>query len=322
MELRNDTPFPARLLRFQPNEDAPVEGTLVVKATFEHAADGRWIPVDEQLPILDDPLLTPFGLFHGEGFVSKEGVDVCVMGTVRPARVVRATELSLRVGAHTSTLMVYGDRRWVRTRGELAASSPETFTELPLAYARAYGGATEHDYEQVVWPDNPIGRGYYLSAAGAEGGPLPNIESAAERPVRAWSDQPTTAGWAPYPCFWGIRAREGFVSPEVVKPGNFGYPTPRLNNNAHPELVLPALPEGAEIRIRGLRASELAYTLPRLSVRLTVTSGSAVVAEPLTVVDGVYLWADLGHITLTGRARFGYLYTRGEIRGAQLSLGD
>jgi hypothetical protein len=167
LELRNETPFSARLLRFQPNEDAPVEGTLVVKATFQKAADGRWTSADEQLPLFDDPLETPFGVFHGEGFVSKEGIDICVMGTVRPARAVRATELRLTVGARTSILTIHGDRRWVRTRGKLAASSPETFTELPLAYTHSYGGTTKHDYEHMVWPDNPIGRGYYLSEAGA-----------------------------------------------------------------------------------------------------------------------------------------------------------
>ncbi len=138
MELDNQTPFVARLLRFQLNATSSVNGTLVVKATDNRA---RWVRAGEQLPFADAPLETAFGIFHGDGFVKKDGVDVCVLGTVRPARPVRATEMRVSVGSHTSTLSVYGDRRWMHSgRGGLVASSSELFTEMPLSYERAYGG--------------------------------------------------------------------------------------------------------------------------------------------------------------------------------------
>ena len=322
MELANGTPFPARLLRFQRAEDAPVDGALVVKGTFEQEAGRRWVPVAEQLPIVDSPLATAFGIFHGEAFMRKDGVDVGVLGTVRLPRAQRSAEVTIAVAGRRSTLMVYGDRRWVSDgkRG-LVASRPEPFQEMPLSYERAYGGKTTHDYEEAVWPDNPVGRGYYLSEQAAVGQPLANIERTASPAVRLWSDQPKVAGWGPYPCFWGLRACEAVKPPAAKDEIDIPTISVRINNNAHPDLVLPELPEAAEIQIKGLRGDDIVYAVPRFAPRLEVTVGGAVIAQPPIQVDGVFVWADLGRVTVTARARFTYPYNRGEVRRAHLSLG-
>jgi hypothetical protein len=323
VELQNQTPYVARLLRFQRDDASPVDGTLVVKATFQQDDRRRWVPAGEQLPFADAPLETAFGIFHGDGFARKDGVDVCVLGTVRPARAVRSTEVRLLVGSRRSTLFVCGDRRWTRAgRGGLVASSPEPFQEMPLSYARAYGGKTEYDYEEVIWPDNPVGRGYYLTEQAALGQPLPNVETAAAPPIVRWSDQPGVAGWGPYPCFWGIRSREGVIPPEKIEAGQFGKITPRLNNHAHPELIVPTLPPDAEIAIDGLRAERSTYLVPRLSVRFEVSCGGAVIAQPEPRLDGVFVWVDQGLVTVTARAAFTYPYNKGEVRGARLALVD
>ncbi|HVT09342.1 MAG TPA: DUF2169 domain-containing protein [Polyangia bacterium] len=320
MELANQTPFPARLLRFQRAEDALVDGGLILKATFQKDEAGRWIPTAEQLPLVGEPLSTAFGVFHSENFLRKDGVDLCVLGTVRAPRPRRGAEVCVSVGARRSTLMVYGERRWLRSgRGGLVASGPEPFEEMPISYHRAYGGKTVYDYEEISWPDNPVGRGYYLSEEAAEGQPLANIEKADAPPVRSWSDQPPVSGWGPYPCFWGLRAREA-VKPDRANPSDLPTISRRLNNNAHPDLVLAALPESAEIRLTGLGAAEMVYTVPPLRTQLEVTVGDAVVAQPPIQVDGVFLWTDLGHVTVTARAHFNYSYARGEVRRARLSV--
>lgn len=322
MQLDNQTPFPACLLRNQRDEDGPVDGALVLKATFEQDAKRRWVPVAEQLPIIKEPLPTAFGIFHGEGFMRKQGVDIGVLGTVRLARPRRSAEVTISVGSRRSSLLVYGDRRWVRSgRGGLVASGPDLFQEMPLSYERAYGGKTTHDYEEHTWPDNPVGRGYFLSEEVAEGKPLPTIESATARPVRVWSDQAAVAGWGPYPCFWGLRAREGVKPPEKSDGSDLPTITTRLNNNAHPDLIVPALPPDAEVRISGLQADQLSYPIPRLSVRLEVKTGETAVSVPPIEIDGLFVWPDVGHLTVTARTRFKYPFNRGQVRGARLSLG-
>ncbi len=320
MKLHNATPFPARLLRFQRAEDAPVDGALVVKGTFEQDASRRWIPVAEQLPLVDRPLPTAFGIFHGEAFMRKDGVDVGVLGTVRLPRPQRSAEVTVAVGGRRSTLVVHGDRRWVSDgRRGLVPSRPEAFQEMPLSYERAFGGKTTHDYEEAFWPDNPVGRGYYLSEQAAVGQPLANIESATSPPARLWSERPAVAGWGPYPCFWGLRACEAVKTSDPGDEADLPTISVRINSNAHPDLVLPALPESAEIKIQGLHGDDVVYVVPRFAPRLQVSVGGSVIAEPPIQVDGVFVWADLGRVTVTGRARFTYPYNRGEIRGASLS---
>jgi hypothetical protein len=319
VKLDNQTPFAARLLRVQRDPDGPVDGALVLKATFQQDARRRWVPVSEQLPIIDEPLPTAFGIFHGENFMRKDGVDIGVLGTVRLARARRSAEVTVSVGSRRNTLLVYGERRWVRAgRSGLTAAGPELFQEMPLSYERAYGGKTIHDYEEMIWPDNPVGRGYYLSEEVAEGKPLANIESAAARPVSVWSDQAAVAGWGPYPCFWGLRARESVKPPESSDALPLPTISVRLNNNAHPDLIMPVLPQDAEVRISGFRSDEMTYGVPRLGLHLEVKTGNAIVAEPPIEVDGVFVWADLGHVTVTARAHFKYPFNRGEIRSARL----
>jgi hypothetical protein len=317
MDLKNETPFAARILRFQPGEEAEVQSTVVVKATFERSATGAWVPAGEQVPIVDDQLETPFGSFHTDCFVRKEGVDLCVLGTIRLASAVKAAQLVLTAGRLSHTLTVHGDRKWVRSGGSLVPSSPGPFTEMPLAYSRAYGGVTQLDHEAIAWPDNPVGRGYYLSAGQAEQNLLPNIEAAESPPVKQWSDQPRVAGWGPYPCFWGMRAREGVEPPASQKAGVVGRIKARLNNQAHTSLIVPSLDADAEIRIRGMRADELVYSIPSTAPIVEVRLGDQVTSAT-GQLDGIFLWVDQGRATFTHRIHFSYPYRKGQPRRARL----
>ena len=317
MDLANETRFAARMLRYQPNEDADVQATLIVKATFERDEGGRWRPSAEQVPIVDDQLETPFGIFHTDCFVRKEGVDICVLGTIRPSRPSRTVQLRLTAGSYSNALTVFGDRKWVRSGRRLLPSPPEPFEEMPLAYARAYGGVTVHDYETATWPDNPIGQGYYLSSEAAEGQPLPNIEPAEGPQIRQWNDQPQVAGWGPYPCFWGMRAREGIELPEKPEAGAVGRIKARLNNQAHSSLIVQSLSDDAEIRLRGLQPQELVFTLPRFSPEAEVHLGDQTF-QATGALDGVFLWTNSDRITLTRRIHFTYPYTKGQPRHTRL----
>src|SRR4051812_23213877 len=124
MELLNETPFAARLLRVDLKGDGDVAAFVIVKATFERGDSGRWVVAREQLPLVEDRLETPFGIFHTDCFSAKQGVDVCVLGSLRLTRPVRSQRVSLEVGQHHSSLRVFGDRRWVRRSSGLEPSDP------------------------------------------------------------------------------------------------------------------------------------------------------------------------------------------------------
>ncbi len=319
MQLENRTPFMARLMRRE-REDGVIEATAIVKSTFAYDDEGAsFVPAKEQLPLVTDRLDTPFGIFHSELFVQKDGVDLAALGTIRREAPITSAEIFLAVGVHKASLLIFGDRRWVRHDGELVPSDPTPFTEMPLAYTHAYGGSSEFNYEQVPYCDNPLGRGYYLTEEQAEGQLLPNIVRGDAPQVSRWDEQPEVAGFGPYPQFWGVRAREGI---EVGPVGEDGEPPSmklkaRLSNNANSALILTELTAGEELRLSGLAERELVLIVPEVAPVLTAKVGEQSL-EAEGRLDGVFWWVDQRLVTMTHRIHFTYRYQKGEPRVAFL----
>jgi uncharacterized protein YjbI with pentapeptide repeats len=95
----------------------------------------------------------------------------------------------VKLGSVDKTLYVVGDRRW---KGS-AATAPEPFTEMPITWANAFGGA---GYAQ-----NPLGKGY--EPVGDEH-PLPNVEDP-KRLVSSPGNRPAPAGFGGYDATWPQR---------------------------------------------------------------------------------------------------------------------
>jgi uncharacterized protein YjbI with pentapeptide repeats len=100
----------------------------------------------------------------------------------------------VKLGSVDKTLYVVGDRSW-KLGG---ASAPEPFTEMPITYERAFGGA---GYAQ-----NPLGKGYVKveTEGGGEVHPLPNIEDP-KHAIASPGDRPEPAGFGPYDLTWPQR---------------------------------------------------------------------------------------------------------------------
>ena len=113
------------------------------------------------VPLIDEGVakLTAEFLVHGRACPAPERPNACA---------VRA-----RVGAREKTLLVFGDRYWDGSR----ASEPQAFAQMPIDWARAYGGPD--------FPANPAGKGR-AAQDGVQW--LPNIELPGARVQRP--DQP------------------------------------------------------------------------------------------------------------------------------------
>jgi hypothetical protein len=159
----------------------------------------------------------------------KNFTDVVVQGTARSDKPRTSMEVELSVvGGKTKlvrSLSVTGDR-WVdRGATGLVLSQPESFTEMPLRYDRAYGGTDEaaeakyadeeilnyfvkqvdrEENEEVSafsYPRNVAGKGYLIDLDGAKGLPWPNLEfpedrlrlESLARPIDQWGDRPYPA---------------------------------------------------------------------------------------------------------------------------------
>ncbi|MCX4247158.1 DUF2169 family type VI secretion system accessory protein [Paraliomyxa miuraensis] len=99
-----------------------------------------------------------------------------------------------RVGEVEKTLMVHGDRYWKPGR---VASEPQPFTEMPLHWARAFGGPR--------YKRNPLGRGHGESEyMGQRVQMLPNIELA-DALVSSPNDKPDPVGLGALDVSWPQR---------------------------------------------------------------------------------------------------------------------
>lgn len=109
-------------------------------------------------------------------------------GTPQPAVMVRAM-----CGDVDKAILAVGDRRWEHG----AMTSPVPFTEMPLAWSRAFGGEG--------FAHNPAGRGYAPTVE--DGRPvhrLPNLERP-DRRVAGINDRPEPAGFGAMDFSWPQR---------------------------------------------------------------------------------------------------------------------
>lgn len=302
-----------------------LRAVVVVKKTYAIGKDGSLAEADDAMPLVADQLITEFGIFHGELFFRKRGADVCVLGTARFDKTVTKARLQLEVGRWSCGLELIGDRVWTKGYGgEPVPSAPAPFLEMPLSYARAFGGTAEVGGEDVPWPDNPTGRGYYETPEQALGNPLPNIESSAtaSQPNNSrprWSDRVRVAGWGPYPHYWGLRASSAVkYDPES---GQIIEVLPELFNHAHPDLVLPEIERGIPVRVTGMGGTPLTFRVPTEQPRIAI-SVAAKVSEALGELDGIFVWLDQARLVVTWRARFRYAVRAEELRRAELTFVD
>src|SRR6185436_229638 len=145
---------------------------VVIKGTFVLPKSGEPVRLhDEQLP------LVMADTFTGEpGFSApvleidfaprKHACDVLLVGHARAPEGRQVTRLraGLRVGPMEKAFDVVGDRVWQAGLTGITASSPLPFTEMPISYDTAFGGAdrfSEDEAEHDAYLPNPVGRGWH-----------------------------------------------------------------------------------------------------------------------------------------------------------------
>jgi len=318
VELENRTGWPAALFR-APLEDRRFAAALVARVTFQLTPAGPQPSSDQPWIVSRGPWTSPQGPVDGDALFCRGGVDLFLFGTARiPGRARADTFVDVGVGGFRHRIRVVGDRTWVRRRGTLAPRAPVPFNEMPLSLARAYGGTTVWDALEIAHPDNPVGRGFVVEEAAAEGAALPNLEDP-DRPIRSWDDRPEPVGLGFCPMTCGARLRNGL---QVGEDGELHGIKPTLFNAAFPAMIAERVAAGDGVQIGGLTESgaPLAFRVPELPLIAELRFGEAVIQRPLAI-DQLGIEADAQRIFVTYRYPFRYVMHPRQIRACRLLVG-
>jgi len=314
MKLENRTPFPAHLFRTTIDDDR-LAAAVIARVTFD-VEDGICTVAPEQVwQVSPGPWEGPHGPMEGDDVFVRGGVDLLVFGHARPPSGVPtdALTVAVEVGAFRRALWVYGNRVWERDAGDLRPSSPEPFSAMPLHLSHAFGGKDSWDGLDVPFPDNPDGKGFYLSEEAALGGPLPNLEDP-QAPIQSWQDQPGPVGLGLCPGGFGKRL-ENFVFSEE---GLLQEIRPAFFNAAFPEMILPSLTPGETVFLHGVSEDGLVRVeVPDLDLEVRLTFGDEVTLHTPRI-DQIGIEADLARVFITLRYAFRYTMHPHQIRCCEL----
>ncbi len=153
--------------------------------------------------------------YEADAAYFKPNADIMLVGKCHTPDEQPMTEcpVTLRVGDLARQIIVNGDRFWQRRGiGRARMTEPIPFTEMPLTWYNAYGGA-KHKL-------NPVGEGAGVlkdEDTGDKLRPVPNLEDPAS-PIQKAGDKPEPACFAPVRRTWKLRTdKAGTYKGDYVK---------------------------------------------------------------------------------------------------------
>ncbi len=283
MEILNDTPFEVEAIPYMGPEGKTVL-TIIVKGTFDIILDESPTVASEQIPVAfgDEYYHESDGgsvKFESDVTPFKPRADIVLVGRACAPKgaLVRALDVSLRVGRLIKTIRVYGDRKWQSLSRFLpdSISKPQPFSTMDIVYERAFGGIDKEG--GGFCEQNLIGCGFFekKSSEAIDGAPLPNLEDP-NNLIRSWKDHPKPVGYGFYGRSW--MPRRGFLgtyddkwrkerSPDPPEDFRFEY-----YNGAHPDLQVDGFLKGdEEVELVNLTPDgKVGFQLPGLSITCKV----------------------------------------------------
>jgi hypothetical protein len=222
---------------------------------------------------------------------------------------VKELSVRLEVEDRVKTVIVRGERRWVRSLASFTATDPQPFTEMPLIYERAFGGWSEgrKPVDMRVERRNPVGIGFHATDGPEriDGAPLPNLERP-ERPITSPRECLEPVGYGVVGRSWLPRvARAGTYDARwrderaPFLPEDFDS---RYFQCAPDDQQFPHFRGGEQLRcVHMASQSVVQYVIPRLEMRVWFRFFDDVV-EQAAVLDTVTLEPHDSLATIVWRA--------------------
>lgn len=312
LQFKNNTPL-AGTIFLLPDPQGIDSLFTVVKGTF--SLNGKVTVADEQVPVAleekyyGEPGSSSVRLPSDVG-LAKPSTDILLVGHAYgpSGRPTTQVDVSVAVGGIRKVVRVLGDRVWRAGAGGAEMSHPQSFTQLPLVWERAFGGSDRNAKGTVTEPRNPLGTGFRLGDGerSLDGLRLPNLEDPTA-PVTAWKDRPPPACFAPVAPHWEPRRSFAGTYDERWQqerapflPVDFDS---RFLHLAPPGLVAAKYLQGTEpVEVRGASPSGLLrFQLPELRVNVTYLLDRSPQVRPANL-DLVLIEPDASRVILVWRA--------------------
>ncbi len=295
MQVINTTPLTVHVSTPPAMSDPSTRRLLLTaKATFDIDPDGTpRLDTQNPEPILtkatEDPRFPGFILPPDPAVQVFDRFEVMLVHHLELDAPAKEVELSLSIGEEERRMRVVGDRQLVHG----SASEPLPFTEMPLTWARAYGGMPIFEVAPdarlpMPHPSNPLGRGYFpIEAAEALteklGYAAPDFPHA--KVPTPWlpnllplddddDDEPAVVCWAPMPSAVSLRLDLSVETTAAEGDLATSQDIADLLRNVPRDLCLASPPDpGTLLR---LRTSASAWTLrfPNLEAHVQVSNGA------------------------------------------------
>jgi len=294
---------------------------VVIKGTFVLPKPGEQVRLaDEQLPLIMADTFTGAPGFSApvqeiDFAPRKHRCDVLLTGHARAPAGTQVTRMraGLRVGPMEKSFDVVGDRVWQAGLTGIRASDPQPFTEMPVSYDRAFGGADRHspdDMEHVAYLPNPVGRGWHkhLRNEWVDGTPLPNIEAIGDgvsfptdrrKPVALG---PVGRGWPQRACHAGTYDDAWLADVFPFLPQDFDE---RYYQAVSEDQQLP-LPKGpVEVRLEGFATDgPRHFVLPAFEAPVCILPRNGEHRELRAELDTLVIEPDEDRLALTWRLTY------------------
>jgi hypothetical protein len=292
---------------------------VVVKGTFRFPMEQgvRLQLAEEQTPlVMSDVFFGEPGLsapkYEVDFAPKKLRCDVLLNGQAyapggRPAE--RVT-VDLKVGNWSKSFDVVGDRVWYTSAAGPRASSPQPFTQMPISYDRAFGGADlrhEDPAQHAAFMPNPTGRGFHkhLKSEWLDGTPLPNTEESGAPVARPDGNyRPMSFGvigrhWEPRFRYAGTYDQNWLDEEFPFLPADFDE---QYYQAAPADQQLP-VPAGERIvSLVNLTADgRRVFTMPHFEAPIYVFPKRGEREEYAAPVDTIVIEPDLERVTMTWR---------------------
>lgn len=277
MEFINETKWPAELFRDEIEEDKMINSFLA-RIRYRIRNCSELVPINDEQNNLSDirreRIECEYGVIEEDLFYPRTGTDIIILGDAISSKgSVNGIPILVKAGPYNLAISVIGHRIWEKSMKlkKLIPSEPIPFESMPITYNRSFGGSVLNEHGNIVYAQNPVGVGLYLTQKDALGNPLPNIENI-DQPIQHWDDHPEPVGLMTYPSEWGLRLDKALYRDQNGKNMQIQF-NKGFFDRAHPYLSGKQLKSGDFFSIIGMNKTNISFQLPRIPIELLVQIG-------------------------------------------------